>query len=97
MNSLDVLFAIRVLAVLASLGVAVANFRFVMRCRRHSWKWRYRLFVGFCGLYFAVIYLVVLFGTTSYILRSGILTISGVVLLMMLNIADVIIDEWECR
>jgi len=97
MNSLDVLFAIRVLAVLASLGVAVANFRFVIHCRKRSWKWGYRLFVGFCGCYFAVIYLVVLIGTTSYILRSGYMTIGGVVLLMMLNIADVIIDEWECR
>lgn len=97
MTALDVLIAIRVLAVLASLGVAFANFRFVMRCRRHSWKWGYRLFVGFCGLYFAAIYLVVLIGTTSYILRSGILTIGGVVLLMMLNIADVIVEDKECK
>jgi len=97
MNSLEVLEAIRVLAVLASLGVAFANFRFVIRCRRHSWKWRYRLFVGFCGLYFAGIYLVVLIGTSSYILRSGIMTIGGVVLLMMLNIADVIVEDRECK
>lgn len=94
---IHVLNAIRSLAILAGLGVAFANFRFVWKCRRYSWKWGYRLFVGFCGLYFAGIYLAVLLGSSAYPLKSGLMTIGGVVMLLMLNIADVIIDARECE
>lgn len=88
------------LGVLAGLGIAFANFRFVMRCAggNKSWKKYYRVFVGCCGIYFAAVYLIALMGGLSiYLVRSGSLTVGGIVLLMLLNIADVIIDERECQ
>jgi len=97
MSTVEWLYVIRVLAVVAGLGVAFSNFRYVLKCRQRSWKLGYRLFIGFCGLYFSVIYLAVLLGSTAYPLKSGLMTIGGVVMLLMLNIADVIIDTRECK
>lgn len=99
MTTAEVLVIMRGLGVMAGLGIAGANFYYVFKCGcgRGSWKRNYRIFVGFCGLYFALIYTVALLGANFYALRSGSLTIGGIVLMMFLNIADVIIDQRECH
>lgn len=77
--------------------MAGINFAWLaIKCKRRSWKRGMRLFSGIVGVYFVVIYTLALAGSHAYPLKSGMLTVIGLIVILMLLIAEVIADWREC-
>jgi hypothetical protein len=82
----------KIIAIIISLCMAGVNLAFVLTRQKRMWKKPLRFYMFLIGLYFAGIYSFALTNTTSPILRNGMLTISGVVMLLLGYIAEVIAD-----
>ena len=89
----DILIELRfIVASLVALGGAIACFAYVVTRQRRRAKKPTYLAAGFGFVYMGVVYFLGAVGIQSYLLRSGWLTILGLIYLAGVYIANVIAD-----